>query len=35
MVQEGQVFKLKGNSRNGNAAWAYRYRLNGRGSIRQ
>jgi hypothetical protein len=34
MAQQGQVFKLRGNGRNGNAVWAYRYRLNGRGSKR-
>jgi hypothetical protein len=34
MAQHGQVLKLKGNDRNGNAVWAYRYRLNGRGSKR-
>jgi integrase len=28
------VFKLKGNGRNGNAVWAYRYRFDGRGSKR-
>ena len=27
MAQQGHVFKLKGNGRNGNAVWAYRYRL--------
>jgi integrase len=34
MAQQGQVFKLKGNGRNGKAVWAYRHRLNGRGSKR-
>lgn len=34
MAQQGQVFKLKGNGRNGSAVWAYRYRVNGRGSKR-
>lgn len=34
MAQQGQVFKLKGNGRNGNALWAYRYRLDGRDSRR-
>jgi hypothetical protein len=34
MAQQGQVFKLKGNGRNDNAVWAYRYRLDGRGSKR-
>ncbi len=34
MAQQGQVFKLKGDGRNGGAVWAYRYRLDGRGSKR-
>jgi hypothetical protein len=34
MAQQRQVFKLKGNGRNGKPMWAYRYRLNGRGSER-
>ena len=34
MAQQGQVFRLKGNGGNGGAAWAYRYRLDGRGSKR-
>ena len=34
MAQQGQVFKLKGNGKNGDAAWAYRYRLDGRASKR-
>jgi hypothetical protein len=32
MVQQGQVFQLA--SRNGEARWAYRYRVGGRGSKR-
>jgi hypothetical protein len=32
MWQQGQVFKLKG--REGQPLWAYRYRLEGRGSVR-
>src|SRR5690349_6122390 len=32
MVQQGQVFQLV--SRNGEARWAYRYRVGGRGSRR-
>jgi hypothetical protein len=34
MAQQRQVFKPKGNGRNGKPMWAYRYRLNGRGSER-
>src|SRR2546429_4123107 len=34
MVQQGQVFKLKAKGANGQALWAYRYRLEGRGSAR-
>src|SRR5712692_10643230 len=34
MVQHGQVFKLKAKGANGQAPWAYRYRLEGRGSSR-
>ncbi|MDQ3381689.1 MAG: tyrosine-type recombinase/integrase [Actinomycetota bacterium] len=34
MVQHGQVFKLKAKGANGQALWAYRYRLEGRGSSR-
>jgi hypothetical protein len=34
MVQQGQVFKLKAKGANGQALWAYRYRLEGRGSMR-
>jgi hypothetical protein len=34
MVQQDQVFKLKARGANGQALWAYRYRLEGRGSAR-
>src|SRR5918995_4081911 len=34
MAQQGQVFRLKGNGSSGGAVWAYRYRLDGRGSKR-
>ena len=34
MFQQGQVFKLKAKSRDGQPLWAYRYRLEGRGSAR-
>jgi hypothetical protein len=34
MVQQGQVFKVKAKGTNGQALWAYRYRLEGRGSAR-
>ncbi len=34
MVQQGQVFKLRTRSADGTAGWAYRYRLEGRGSAR-
>ena len=34
MVQQGQVFKLKTRSAGGRPVWAYRYRLQGRGSQR-
>jgi integrase len=34
MVQQGQVFKLKGRTAEGRPLWAYRYRLQGRGSRR-
>src|SRR5439155_4429718 len=34
MVQQGQVFKLKAKGANGQALWAYWYRLEGRGSAR-
>jgi hypothetical protein len=32
--QQGQVFKLKAKSVDGQPLWAYRYRLEGRGSTR-
>jgi hypothetical protein len=34
MIQQGQVFKLKGKGVDGRPLWAYRYRLDGRGSAR-
>jgi integrase len=34
MIQQGQVFKLKAKGADGHALWAYRYRLEGRGSAR-
>lgn len=34
MIQQGQVFKLKARSVDGQPLWAYRYRLEGRGSAR-
>jgi hypothetical protein len=34
MVQQGQVFKLKAKGADGKPVWAYRYRLEGRGSKR-
>ena len=34
MIQQGQVFKLKTKGREGQPLWAYRYRLEGRGSVR-
>ena len=34
MIQQGQVFKLKTKGPEGQALWAYRYRLEGRGSDR-
>jgi integrase len=34
MWQQGQVFKLKTKGREGQPLWAYRYRLEGRGSVR-
>src|SRR6266545_6696057 len=34
MVQQGQVFKLKTRGGDGKPAWAYRYRVDGRGSAR-
>ena len=34
MLQQGQVLKLKSKGANGEALWAYRYRLAGRDSKR-
>ena len=34
MIQQGQVFKLKAKGGEGEPLWAYRYRLQGRGSAR-
>ena len=34
MIQQGQVFKLKARGPDGRPLWAYRYRLDGRGSAR-
>jgi hypothetical protein len=34
MIQQGQVFKLKARGPDGQPLWAYRYRLEGRGSVR-
>ena len=34
MIQQGQVFKLKARGADGQSLWAYRYRLEGRGSTR-
>ena len=34
MIQQGQVFKLKAKGSDGQPLWAYRYRLEGRGSER-
>src|SRR3954451_20453223 len=34
MWQRGQVFKLKTKGMEGQLLWAYRYRLEGRGSVR-
>ena len=34
MVQQGQVFKLRTRSAEGKPLWAYRYRVEGRGSAR-
>ena len=34
MIQQGQVFKLKTKQTDGKPVWAYRYRLEGRGSAR-
>ena len=32
MIQQGQVFKLQAKGVDGQPLWAYRYRLDGRGS---
>jgi hypothetical protein len=34
MAQQGQVFKLKTRGAHGKPTWAYRYRVDGRGSAR-
>jgi integrase len=34
VIQQGQVFKLKAKAADGQPLWAYRYRLEGRGSTR-
>jgi hypothetical protein len=34
MAQQGQVFKLKTRGADGKPTWAYRYRVDGRGSAR-
>ncbi len=34
MMQQGQVLKLKSKGRDGEPLWAYRYRVEGRGSAR-
>jgi hypothetical protein len=34
VIQQGQVFKLKATSADGEPLWAYRYRAAGRGSAR-
>ena len=34
MAQQGQVFKLKTRGADGKPTWAYRYRVDGRGSER-
>ena len=34
MIQQGQVFKLKAKSADGQPVWAYRYRVEGRASLR-
>src|SRR5947209_12679259 len=34
MIQQGQVFKLKAKGHDGQPLWAYRYRIEGRGSER-
>jgi hypothetical protein len=35
VIQQGQVFKLKAKGADGQPLWAYRYRLEGRASLRQ
>jgi hypothetical protein len=35
VIQQGQVFKLKAKSADGEPLWAYRYRVAGRGSARR
>ena len=35
MIQQGQVFKLKATSVDGEPLWAYRYRVAGRDSARR
>src|SRR5581483_4970104 len=35
VFQHGQVFKLKTRGADGQPLWAYRYRLDGRGSVRR
>ncbi len=34
MAQQGQIFKLRSSNAHGDPVWAYRYRLDGRGSRR-
>ena len=34
MIQQGEVFKLKAKGADGQPLWAYRYRLEGRASMR-
>jgi hypothetical protein len=34
MIQQGQAFKLRAKGADGQPLWAYRYRLEGRGSVR-
>jgi hypothetical protein len=34
MAQQGQVLKLKSSGADGKSTWAYRYRVDGRGSAR-
>jgi hypothetical protein len=34
MIQQGQVFKLKAKGVDGQPLWAYRFRLEGRTSLR-